>query len=70
VPDVSGSSALPTTAPSIRLRSVPFIAWPEMEEVTSRSPVLIAPFAAVTLQGTMPTTAKGISYSKRGSSIA
>src|SRR5437867_7198938 len=38
LPSRRGSRALPTTAPSIRLRSVPFIAWPGVDEVTSRSP--------------------------------
>jgi hypothetical protein len=38
VPLVNGSIALPTTAPSMRLRSVPFIAYPGLEEVTSKSP--------------------------------
>src|SRR5207302_260359 len=33
-----------------------------MEEVTSRSPIWIGPFSAVTLQGTMPTTARGTSF--------
>src|SRR6266851_130115 len=68
-PFLSGSSALPTTAPSIRARSVPFIARPGAEEVTSRSPAAIGPFSAVTLQGTIPTTANGTSLRNAGSSM-
>src|ERR1700719_2251472 len=49
-----GSSALPTTAPSIWPRSVPFIARPGVDEVTRRSPAAIAPFSVVTLHGTIP----------------
>src|ERR1022692_4724261 len=37
-PSLIGSSAFPTTAPSMRALSVPFIAWPGVEEVTSKSP--------------------------------
>src|SRR5256884_93741 len=39
-----------------------------MEEVTSRSPIWIGPFSAVTLQGTMPTTARGTSFCDADSS--
>jgi hypothetical protein len=55
----SGSSAFPITAPTIRARSVPFIARPAVDELTSRSPVAIAPFSAVTFVGTTPITASG-----------
>lgn len=54
VPFGNGSSAFPTTAPSMRLRSVPFIAWPRVDDVTRRSPAEIGPFSAVTLHETLP----------------
>lgn len=38
VPFCNGSRALPTTAPTSRLRSVPVMAWPGVEDVTSKSP--------------------------------
>src|ERR1700758_276746 len=50
VPCESGSSAFPTTAPSLRLRSVTRMACPGVEEVTSRSPTRIGPFSALTLR--------------------
>ena len=38
--------ALPTTAPSIRSRSVAFITWPGVSLVVRRSPGRMAPFSA------------------------
>ena len=51
-PFASGSIAFPTTAPSIRTRSVPLIAYPGVEDTTSKidalnRPVFCAHFAAV-----------------------
>jgi hypothetical protein len=69
LPRSSGSIALPTTAPSIRPRSIPFIAYPGVEDVTSKSPRRMGPFSALTLQGTIPTIAKGISPTEAGASI-
>ena len=39
-----------------------------VEEVTRRSPAMIGPFSAVTLHGTIPTTARGTSLWGRASS--
>ncbi len=61
LPSGNGSSALPTTAPNILLRFIPLIAYPGVEDVTSKSPGAMGPFSAVTLHGTMPTMARGIS---------
>ena len=40
-------------APSILFLSVPFMAYPGVAAETSRSPRLMAPFSAETLQGTI-----------------
>jgi hypothetical protein len=48
------SSAFPTMAPNMRLRSVPFMAFPGVEEVTNKSPLWTKPFSGLTLHGTVP----------------
>ena len=68
-PSRNGSSAFPTTAPNIRVRFIPFIAYPGVEDVTSKSPGAIGPFSAETLHGTMPTTARGISSASASESL-
>src|SRR5262249_46874030 len=52
-------SALPTTAPKARARSEAFMAWPAVGELVRRSPGRTAPWAASTLQKTLPTSATG-----------
>src|SRR5687767_3621711 len=52
-------SALPSTAPIIRLWSVPRMACPAVGAVTSRSPRRIGPFSPVTLVGITPITPSG-----------
>src|SRR6476646_3182705 len=63
-----GCKALPIIAPGSRVLSEPRIAYPGVEDVTSRSPRAIGPFSFVTLQGTIPTIATGISVASLGSS--
>src|SRR5205814_3969562 len=55
------SRALPSIAPDTRFASLAFIACPGVLEVTKRSPATMGPASLVTLQGTIPITAKGIS---------
>jgi hypothetical protein len=55
-------------APGSLALSVPRMANPGVDEVTSRSPREIGPFSALTLHGTIPTIAMGISLASLGSS--